>query len=125
MGKILSILLITSLVLIALWGISEMCQFISNAVNDIFIRKRLNYFGKYKIYQVDFEKETWYYAKVCILRIFGISIYSKYKTYRSDIIPFLWKSKESLEEDLNNSFNCLKAERKEKILLSTKGNRVL
>lgn len=125
MGKILSSLLIIGLVLIAIWGISEMLQFISNTINDFSIRKRLNYFGKYKIYQVDFEKETWYYAKVCILRIFGISIYSKYKTYRSDIIPFLWKSKESLEEDLNNSFNCLKAERKEKILLSTKGNRVL
>ena len=125
MGKILSSLLIIGLVLIAIWGISEIWQSISNAVNDIFIRKRLNYFGKYRIYRVDFEKETWYYAKVCILRIFGISIYSKYRTYRSDIIPFLWKSKESLEKDLKDSFNCLKVERKEKILLSTKGNRVL
>ena len=125
MGKILSTLIIIGLVLVALWIISEVLQFISKAVNDIFIRKRINYFGKYRIYRINFENETWYYAKVCILRIFGISIYSRYKTYRSDIIPFLWKSKESLEEDLNNSFNCLKAERKEKILLSIKGNRVL
>ena len=123
--SILSTIIIIGLVLIALWIIGEVWQFISNVVNDILIRKRLNYFGKYKIYRVDFEKETWYYAKVCILRIFGISIYSRYKTYRSDIIPFLWKSKESLEEDLNNSFNGFKAERKEKILLSIKGNRVL
>lgn len=125
MGKILSSLFIIGLVLVFLWIISEVWQFISDAVNNILIRKRLNYFGKYRIYRIDFEKETWYYAKVCILRVFGISIYSKYRTYRSDIIPFLWKSKESLEKDLINSFNELKDERKEKILLSIKGNRVL
>lgn len=125
MGKILSSLIIIGLVLVSLWIISEVWQFISKAVNDVLMRKRLNYFGKYRIYRIDFEKETWYYAKVCILRFFGISIYSKYKTYRSDIIPFLWKSKESLEKDLINCFNSLKNERKEKILLSTKGNRVL
>lgn len=125
MGKILSILFIIGLVLVFLWIISEAWQFISDAVNNILMRKRLNYFGKYRIYRIDFEKETWYYAKVCILRVFGISIYSKYRTYRSDITPFLWKSKESLEKDLINSFNELKDERKEKILLSIKGNRVL
>lgn len=125
MGKILSTLIIIGLVLVSLWIISEVWKFISDAVDDILIRKRLNYFGKYRIYRIDFEKETWYYAKVCILRVFGISIYSKYRTYRSDIIPFLWKSKESLEKDLINSFNELKDERKEKILLSIKGNRVL
>lgn len=125
MGKILSVLFTIGLVLVALWIISEVWQFISNVVNDILIRKRINYFGKYRIYRIDFEKETWYYAKVCILRVFGISIYSKYKTYRSDIIPFLWKSKESLEKDLIDSFNSLMDERKEKTLLSLKGNRVL
>lgn len=125
MGKILSTLIIIGLVIVFLWIISEVGKFISDAINDILIRKRLNYFGKYRIYRINFENETWYYAKVCILRFFGISIYSKYKTYRSDIIPFLWKSKESLEKDLINSFNELKDERKEKILLSLKGNRVL
>ena len=125
MGKILSALFIIGLILVFLWIIGLVGQFISDVVNDISMRKRLNYFGKYKIYRIDFERETWYYAKVCILRIFGISIYSKYRTYRSDIIPFLWKSKESLEKDLINSFNVLKDERKEKILLSIKGNRVL
>ena len=125
MGKILSILIVIGLVLVVLWVLSKVWQFISNAVNDILIRKRLNYFGKYRIYRIDFEKETWYYAEVCILRVFGISIYSKYRTYRSDIIPFLWKSKESLEKDLIDSFNSLKDERKEKTLLSLKGNRVL
>ena len=125
MGKILSTLIIIGLILVFLWIISEVWQFISKAVNDILIRKRLNYFGKYRIYRIDFEKETWYYAKVCIFRFFGISIYSKYRTYRSDIIPFLWKSKESLEKDLIDCFNELKNERKEKILLSIKGNRVL
>ena len=125
MGKILSTLIIIGLVLVALWIIGEALQFISEAVNNIFIRKRINYFGKYRIYRINFENETWYYAKVCIFRFFGISIYSKYKTYRSDIIPFLWKSKESLEKDLIDCFNSLKDERKEKTLLSLKGNRVL
>ena len=125
MGKILSTLIIIGLVIVALWIISELWQFISKTVNDILIRKRINYFGKYRIYRIDFEKEAWYYAKVCILRVFGISIYSKYRTYRSDIIPFLWKSKESLEKDLIDCFNGLKDERREKILLSIKGNRVL
>ncbi len=125
MGKILSTLIIIGLVLVSLWIIGEVLQFISKTVDDALMRKRLNYFGKYRIYRVDFEKETWYYAKVCILRVFGISIYSKYKTYRSDIIPFLWKSKESLEKDLIDCFNELKNDRKEKTLLSIKGNRVL
>ena len=125
MGKILSTLIIIGLVIVPLWIIGELGLFISKTVNNILIRKSLNYFGKYRIYRIDFEKETWYYAKVCILRVFGISIYSKYRTYRSDIIPFLWKSKESLEKDLIDCFNELKDERKEKILLSLKGNRVL
>lgn len=125
MGKILSTLIIFGLVLVPLWIICKVLQFISKAVDDVSTRKSLNYFGKYRIYRVDFEKETWYYAKVCIIRIFGISIYSKYRTYRSDIIPFLWKSKESLEKDLIDCFNSLKDDRKEKILLSIKGNRVL
>ena len=124
MGKIL-IIAVLGLVSISTWIICEVARLISEDVNDILMRKGINYFGKYRIYQVDFEKETWYYAKVCILRVFGISIYSKYRTYRSDIIPFLWKSKESLEKDLIDSFNSLKNERKEKTLLSLKGNRVL
>lgn len=125
MGKILSTLIIIGLVIAALWIISEVWKFISDAGDNILMRTRLNHFGKYRIYRIDFENETWYYAKVCILRFFGISIYSKYRTYRSDIIPFLWKSKESLEKDLIDSFNSLKDERKEKTLLSLKGNRVL
>lgn len=58
MGKVLSALIIIGLVIVFLWIISEVGKFISDAINDILIRKGLNYFGKYRIYRVDFEKET-------------------------------------------------------------------
>ena len=88
MGKILSTLIIIGLVLVALWIISEVWKFISDAGDNILMRTRLNYFGKYRIYRIHFEKETWYYAKVCILRFFGISIYSKYEKEHLDISDY-------------------------------------